>query len=293
MSSTTAATAGQLFRVVQVEAAGTVALEDGRWMTRGHANRPEAVVLIESTERPRRRFLRPRRVDPTAGTPVTATRISVIDADPLDVPDPARWLDQVAPAAALREALATIRRLVDLHAAAAEDPFPRPFLPEDLIRAAVGFGTGEAVSSGRWAAERPITVPAERPVAVRRSGQAMGPDERLADLLAGRDAVLAAERLWLRARADLHIGHEREAALQLRVALEAAIAELEPWRAAPGIDTALDELRGTRRDVAEVAGAAARGGLDPDQVAYVEQTVARLGRALAARTRGRHAGDRG
>jgi len=284
---------GQLFRVVQVEASGTVALDDGRWMTRGHANRPEAIVLIESTERPRRRFLRPRKVDPTGDVPVTATRLSVIDADPLEADDPARWLRSVNPTAALRDALGTIRRLVDLHAAAAEDPFPRPFLPEDLIRARVGYGSGDEVSQGRWQAERPITVPADRAVAVRRSGQAMGPDERLADLLAGRDAVLAAERLWLRARADLHVGHEREAALQLRVALEAAIAELEPWRSAPGIDGALDELRACRRDVAELAGAAARGGLTPEQVADVEQTVARLGRALATRTRGRHSGDRG
>jgi hypothetical protein len=61
---------------------------------------------------------------------------------------------------------------------------------------------------------------------VRRRAEALAPDERLAALLSHREELLACEELVLRARTDLDAGRPREAALQARVALEAALAEL-------------------------------------------------------------------
>ena len=58
----------------------------------------------------------------------------------------------------------------------------------------------------------------------------LSPQERVAALLSGRDAALACEELALRARGDLDHGRPREAALQLAIAVDAALAELEVWR---------------------------------------------------------------
>ena len=103
----------------------------------------------------------------------------------------------------------------------------------------IGFGRGEEVADGRWA--EAIDARAARAAAPARA--ALRPQERLAALLGGRDAALACEALVLRARADLDAGRLREAALQLRVAIEAAIAELEAWRERSDLAERLDELR--------------------------------------------------
>ena len=50
----------------------------------------------------------------------------------------------------------------------------------------------------------------------RKRGETLAPQERLAAILGGRDALLAGEELLLRARLDLDAGRTREAALQAR-----------------------------------------------------------------------------
>ncbi|EHN11492.1 hypothetical protein PAI11_16240 [Patulibacter medicamentivorans] len=279
------------FRIVQLELAGELELPDGRWMVRGHANRPRAVVVVESTERPRRRFLRGRR-DEDGPAPLPASRLTVVDADPLEIADPQQWLRDENAEQALGTALELVRRLLHLQTMAAGDIDPRPVRARDLVAASIGYGTGDEASAGRWTAARRITVPSDQPDRIRRSGRGMGSEERLADLLAGRDAVLAAELLTLRARQDLTAGRTREAALQLRVALEAAIAELEPWRDVPGLDPALASLRDARGTTAEIAAAAARGGLDDAQVETLREILSTLVRALTKRSGGRRIGER-
>lgn len=279
-----------LFRIVQVEVAGEFDLSPGRWTVRGHANRPRAVVIVAATERPRRRFRRSRRRKQDAAT-IPATRLTVVEADPLDVPDPERWLAGADGPAVLDDAISVLQRLLHLSAIAANDPHPRPLRLRDLTRATLAYGTGHEGSEGRWTAGRRLSVPADRPERVRRSGRGLGSEERLAELLGGRDAVLAAEPLTLRARQDLDAGRVREAALQLRIATEVAIAELEPWRAAPRLDDALRELRDARGAVAEIAAAAVRGGLEDEQIETVRSVLATLTRALERRAGGRRVGE--
>src|SRR5436190_22225337 len=108
------------------------------------------------------------------------------------------------------------------------------------------------------------------------------PTERVAALLGGREVALACEELALRARGDLEHGRPREAALQLSVALEAALAELEGWRAQLG--PRLDELAGHRDSVQRAAAAALAGGLDAATVEAVTAALERLEAALRART---------
>ena len=125
----------------------------------------------------------------------------------------------------------------------------------------------------------PASCPPSPPGAGARA--VLGPQARLAAVLNGRDRVLACEELTLRARLDLDHGRDREAALQVLVALDAALAEL----AGESLDVQgrLAELRGRREPVAVAAQAALAGPLSPDQREAVEFTVNRIEAALRAR----------
>ena len=116
-----------------------------------------------------------------------------------------------------------------------------------------------------------------------RRTAALRPQERLAALLAGRDAPLACEELVLRARMDLDHDRPREAALGLRVALEAALAELDPDRPV-GMRERLDDLRERREAVGSAANAALKGPLPDDLREAVDEGIERIAAALRARS---------
>ena len=120
----------------------------------------------------------------------------------------------------------------------------------------------------------------------RRREAVLRPQERLAALLGGRDAALACEELALRTRLDVDAQRSREAALGLPVALEAALAELEPWRDEGGLGPRLEELRSLRGSVGDAAAAALAGGLADDEIAIVNGALGRLEAALRARAAG-------
>ena len=87
----------------------------------------------------------------------------------------------------------------------------------------------------------------------------------------------------LRARSDLDHGREREAALQVLVALDAALAELAGTTSVADLGQRLDELRGQRDPVALAAQAALSGPLTPAHRETVVFTVGRIEAALRAR----------
>src|SRR6185369_16573040 len=168
-------------------------------------------------------------------------------------------------------ALVVLNRVLHLQRTAAADAFVREVARHQALIARVGYGEGEEVAHGRWT--EATTFPVPRTPRTRRA-VTLRPQERLAALLGGRDVPLAAEELALRARIDLDAGRRREAALQLRIALEAGLAELEPWRDSLG--ERLAELRDERGAVAAAANAALEGGIDDDTVADVERILTRL-----------------
>jgi len=100
----------------------------------------------------------------------------------------------------------------------------------------------------------------------------------------GRDAALACELLVLRARADLDAGRQREAALQLRVALDTALAELPAWAERGDLPARIKELAGFVDPAAAVAATALERGLDPDEAEEIGRILGRLEAALRART---------
>ncbi|HEX4804947.1 MAG TPA: hypothetical protein VFU94_03520, partial [Conexibacter sp.] len=106
----------------------------------------------------------------------------------------------------------------------------------------------------------------------------------LAALLGGHARPLACEELALRAREDLDHGRLREAALQVRVALDAALAEL-PRDGAVDDDLArrVDGLRGAGAEVAALADAALADALPHDAEAKLAGVLQRLEAALRTR----------
>lgn len=258
---------------------------DGRYVVRDTAEAPPSHVLVLATlgapERRRRRERRPRAVDPEPPpSPVTTARATIVDAEPLPVPEAERWL-----AAADREdaerALALLARAVHAHRLASADAAVHaPALTQALVVRA-GHGAGEQVAEGRWTAARELP-PAQAPR--RRRTVGLLPQERLAELLGGHDRALACEELTLRARHDVDHGHLREAALQLRTALDAALAEL-PKAAGSSADMArrVAELHERRDAVAALADDALGGVLPADAAETLAATLQRLEAALRAR----------
>jgi hypothetical protein len=190
------------------------------------------------------------------------------------------WLRDVDGEAEARAAIGVLNRLLHLHRVATADAAVREVTREQALVVRVGIGAGEQVAEGRWAHAVVLSAPRPR----RRRDAALRPQERLAALLAGRDVALACEILAVRARADLDAGRVREAALQLRVALAAALHELLPWAPRGDIEARIDELRGLQPAVEAVAAAALEGGLDDAAAADVERALARLEATLRART---------
>jgi hypothetical protein len=254
---------------------------------RGHAGEPTHVVVLATLGAPQRaRLGRRRRRRPAAArlqpppTPVATARATLIGAQPFaDASEAERWLERVDAEAQIEAALAVLNGLLHLHRTATADAAVREVARARALVARVGVGAGEQVAEGRWT--RALDVP---PPARRRRSAALRPDERLSALLAGRDAALACEELALRARADLTGGRQREAALQLQIALAAALRELAPWAPRADLRTRLDELGALQPAVDAAAAAALEGGLDDATIADVEHALRRLEAALRART---------
>ena len=120
----------------------------------------------------------------------------------------------------------------------------------------IGYGSGEEVADGRFTAAREVDVRASGASRRRRREEELRPQERVAAVLGGRERLDACETLLLRARADLDAGRDREAALQLRVGLEALLVELQGALADPGHEEDMATLSERRSEVGEAANAA-------------------------------------
>jgi len=198
----------------------------------------------------------------------------------------AGWLEaaQREPDGEVDAALRQLNRALRAHRVATGDPFVREVAGKQALVMRLGWGRGEQVADGRWS--EAVELPEPRRQRLRREA-ALRPQERLAALLGGREEPLACEELVLRARADTEAGRPREAALQVRVALEAALAELEADRHRSDMDERLEELADLRPKVELAANAALAGTLNPEAAAGVDRAVERLEAALRARTAAR------
>ena len=243
------------------------------------------MLVLATLGAPQRRWLRGRRprAAAPAPAPVSTARATLVGARPFAARAAAEsWLrEAVADSEEQAQAgLAVLNRILYLHRVASADAHVREVGLDQALVVRLGFGEGEQVSTGHWV--RAVEVP-RRPTAHRRAA-ALRPQERLAALLGTRDVALACEELALRARQDVDAGRRREAALQLDVALLAALAELEPWAARGDLAARLDELSRLRPAVAAAAQAALQGGVDDEHDEAVRLALERLEAALRART---------
>jgi hypothetical protein len=274
-----------LFRFVQFEFPWELGPPAGRYVLRDHAGEADLRVLVIGLlgAKPRRVLGRRKTRDAAPEPepePVVTSRATLIRGQKVATAEAEAWLAE--PWKPVPEELAVLNHVIAQYRVAAADPSVREVRVEQALVVRVGYGSGEQVADGQWTA---AVEPGERkaPAARGRAG-ALGPQERLAALLGGRDAALACEELTLRARADLDAGREREAALQLRVALEAAIAELAAWRDQGDMGQRISELRDHRGAVGDAANAALKGGLDEPTIDAVYDALDRIESALRART---------
>jgi hypothetical protein len=211
---------------------------------------------------------------------VATTRATMIDVGaPLAGPEEAAaWLGR-AGEPELASGLAVLNRALHAFRIAAADPHQHGVRREDALVARLGYGAGEQVADGRWADARELLAPEPR----QRRRRIPVAEGRFAALLTGHQAGLACEELTLRARLDLDERREREAALQVGIALDAALAELLADPAAPALRERIEELRGLRESVAASARQALERELDPDAREALARALARLEAALRAR----------
>jgi hypothetical protein len=191
----------------------------------------------------------------------------------------ARWLDgaltseeSVDPLIA--EGIALLNRALHAHAAASGDPHVHELSPGRATAARIGYGSGEEVAAGRFTAAREVDVRA-RGVASRRQQRAeeLRPQERVAAVLGGREQIDTCETLLLRARADLDAGRTREAALQLRVGLEALLIELRGALTDSDHEEDMATLEARKSEVGDAANMALQGDLDEEHLRNVNELL--------------------
>lgn len=211
---------------------------------------------------------------------MTTGRATVVDVgEPFaTVEQASAWLSR-AGEADLDAGLEVLSRVLHAFRLVTADPYLHPIGRRQALVARIGYGAGEQVADGLWTDARELIAKPRR----RRRATVLQPQARLAAVLAGRERALACEELALRARLDLDEGRDREAALQVLVALDAAVAELSTDPTAPALQDRLTELRGQREPVAAASRAALAGQLAESDREAVAFTLSRIEAALRAR----------
>lgn len=287
----------KLFGFVQFEFAGTLPLADGRYLAgSGESDGEEEWVLVVKAlgapvapERRRRR--RRHTVGPDSEPVLPLTRVTSIHASsPLaSQAEAARWLDEACEAedtveVLAAEAIAPLNRALHAHAVAAADPRGRELSPEGAERVLIGYGSGEETADGRFSDAREADLSPRVSSRRRRREEELRPQERVAGVLRGREPLDACETLLLRARADVNAGRDREAALQLRVGLEALLVELDGAVDDPGHEADMGTLRERQTEVVGAATTAINGDLSEEQRSKIEELLA-LGERILRRRR--------
>lgn len=223
-------------------------------------------------------------------SPLPLTRVTAVRAfAPFDPEEEAvRWLDEATEAedtagVLLDEAAGLLNRALHAQAVAAADPYGRELAPERAVAARIGYGSGEQVAESEFSAAREVDIWTGGASRRRRRQEDLRPQERVAGVLGGREQLDACETLLLRARADLDAGRMREAALQLRVGLEALLVEMKGALADPDHEEDLGVLNARRAEAGDAANAALGGDLGPEATGQVRELIEGCERVLRRR----------
>ena len=288
---------------MQLEFPGLLGIADGRYLAReGGPPDPGAedlsgtaiqrVLVIESLGAPpppSRRRRRPTEADATQ-PPIPLTRATAIRAhEPFDSREAAQgWLDAAIAVEdsvhlLVGEAVALLNRGLHAQATSAADPYGPEVSPERAARVRIGQGSGDEVAEGRFAVAYDVDLRAIGSSRRRRREDELRPQERVAAVLGGRERIDACEPLLLRARADLDAGRLREAALQLRVGLEALLAELSGALVDPSHQEDMGMISSRRHEAGDAANMALQGDLDSERERNVRELLEICERVLRRR----------
>jgi hypothetical protein len=269
-----------IFGFVQMDFGALLGLTEGRYIVRpptGDERVEESVLVVQVAGAPVAKLFARRRPKSASEAPaeLPLTRITAVRPGPFADEAQARdWLKRIGESEetwtpAVEEALRVLNRALRAYASATADSRAADVGSDHAAAIRLGFGSGEQLADGGY--EEAIVLPRE----TQRRGRVerLRPQERVASVLAGHVEVEPWETLILRARLDLDQGRSREAALQLRVGLEALLAA----------EQASGELREARQAIGDAANEAVRGELSEASLDAVRETLARCERALKRR----------
>jgi hypothetical protein len=168
------------------------------------------------------------------------------------------------------------------HAVAAADPHVPVLTAERAVAVRVGYGSGEETAEGAFSEALDIDVAAGGSRRRRRQEE-LRPQERVAAVLRGRERLDVCETLLLRARADLDADRRREAALQLRIGLEALLLELPAALDDPDHGRDIETLTKRRPTIEAAAERALTTDLSPEEEKTVRESLALAERILRRR----------
>ena len=281
----------KLFGFAQLDFAGVLPLADGRYLQRGAEEQVLVTRTLGSPPQPHRRRRRAKGVDPEpAAAPLPLARVTAIRAFApfADEEEAQRWLEHATEAEEtadeiVADAVVLLNRALHAQWVASAEPHSAELSPERAVAVRIGFGAGEEVADGRFSEAREVDVWATGASRRRRREEGMQPQERVAAVLGGRERFDVCETLLLRARADLDAGRDREAALQLRVGLEALLAELNGALSDPAHEEDMGLLNERKSEAGEAANAAIQGELSDGQSSRVEDLLKICERVLRRR----------
>jgi hypothetical protein len=253
----------------------------------------QRVLVIETAGAPPpsgRRRRKARGAEPGAEpSPLPLTKATAVRAqEPFDSAEEAQhWLEAAVASedsvdALLDEGIALLNRALHAAAVASANPLGAELGRQHATSVRIGYGSGEEVAASRFTEARHVDPRAGTSRRALREEE-LRPQERLAAVLGGRERIDASETLLLRARADLDAGRRREAALQLRVALEALLIELDGALVDPGHEEDMGALGARRKEAGEAANEALRSDLDPEREQAVEELIQLCERVLRRR----------
>ena len=284
-ASSALAGASQRFRFAQFEFPWALGPDDGRYVLRpAGGGDPTHVIVFATLGAPQRRLLggrRAQKADPEPDpTPVPTARATVVSALPLPEEEAEAWLRGLGDDGqdeALAEAVAALNRAIHAHRLAAVDSGLHDATMDRALVARLGYGSGDQVAEGRWAAA--IEVPLARHRRVAPSGRsspagAAGRRTGRARRAAGLRAAHAA-----RARGPGRRAHPRGRPSGARGAGGRPGRARGRGRRKRDMAERLDELREQRAAVGAAANAAVAGALDAEAGGRGAGRVAPGGRA--------------
>lgn len=280
----------KLFGFTQLEFAGALPVADGRYVVRDDVGERVLVLETVDTSAPARRRRRRSREAEGSNAPATLplARVTAVRAfQPFaEEGEARRWLEGVVASEesvdrVVAEGIGLLNRALHAHAVASGDPHA-PSLATRSTAARLGYGSGEQLADGAFSAAYEIDPGAATSRRQRRADE-LRPQERIAAVLGGRERIDACETLLLRARTDLDADRDREAALQLRVGLEALLIELRDAVADPGHVEDMATLEARRQEAGEAANIALRGDLDSENETRVRELIELCERVLRRR----------